>query len=85
MQFDGTPITGARIARVDQGGPAWRAGLRAGDILIGADGNSVANARELTLYIAQQQPGQLVELNVLRGNQLFDTSVTLIQQPPPSR
>ncbi len=85
MQFDGTPITGARVARVDQGGPAWRAGLRTGDILIGADGNSVNNARELTLYIAQQKPGKAVELNVLRGNQLFDTSVTLIQQPPPGR
>lgn len=85
MQFDGTPITGARVARVDQGGPAWRAGLRAGDILISADDSSVSNARDLTLYIAQQQPGSAVELSVLRGNQLFDTSVTLIQQPPPAR
>lgn len=85
MQFDGTPISGARVARVDHGGPGWRAGLRPGDIIVNAGGQSVSSARELNLFIAQQQPGSLVELNVLRGNQLFATSVTLIQQPPPGR
>ncbi|MCC5863595.1 MAG: trypsin-like peptidase domain-containing protein [Wenzhouxiangella sp.] len=85
MQFDGTPISGARVARVDHGGPGWRAGLRPGDIVVNAGGQSVSSARELNLFIAQQQPGSLVELNVLRGNQLFATSVTLIQQPPPGR
>ncbi|MFW5815731.1 MAG: S1C family serine protease [Wenzhouxiangella sp.] len=73
---------GARVTRIHRGGPAWQSGLRDGDILLSADGTRVGSARELMLRIARLAPGHELEVEVIRGNQLFTTSVNLIQQPP---
>ncbi len=74
--------SGAQITQIYRDGPAWRAGLRQGDILVRADAEQIINARQLTLQIAQQQPGRELELDVIRSGQSFTTSVVLIQQPP---
>ncbi len=73
---------GARIIRIHEGGPAWQSGLRRGDILLSADGSPVGTARDLMLRLSRLQPGHRMEIEVLRGDQIFTTSVTLIQQPP---
>lgn len=73
---------GARITRIHQGGPAWQSGLRPGDVLLSADGTPVGTARDLMLRLSRLQPGHELEVEVLRGGQIFTTSVTLIQQPP---
>jgi S1-C subfamily serine protease len=73
---------GARVTRIHRGGPAWQSGLRSGDILLSADGNRIGSARELMLRIARLAPGHDLEVEIIRGNQLFTTSVKLIQQPP---
>jgi len=73
---------GVQLARVFRGGPAWRAGLRSGDILLEADGVPVGSAREFTLGIAEQMPGTELEVLALRDGQRFTTRVKLIQQPP---
>lgn len=83
LELRGRAIDGARVARSDPQGPAWEAGLRRGDILVSADGEPVTSARQLMLKIAQTEPGTSVEFGVVRGGQLFTTSVTLVQQPPP--
>ncbi len=79
---DQTQRRGARISRIHRAGPAWQSGLRGGDILLSADGQPVKTARELMLYVAGLAPGHELEVEVVRGNQLFTTSVSLIQQPP---
>lgn len=73
---------GVQIAQIYRDGPAWRSGLRPGDILLSADGSPVGSAREFTLNIAEQAPGTEIELVAERNGQRFTTSVTLIQQPP---
>jgi serine peptidase DegS len=85
LEFRGEAVSGARISRLDPGGPAWQAGLRPGDILVRADGMPVTSARDLMHRIAQQEPGTEMEIEVFRGGQLFTTSVTLLQQPPLGR
>lgn len=74
---------GARVSQVHRGSPAWMAGLQSGDVLVNADGEQVESARDLMQRIAGSEPGSEIELEVIRGNQLFTTSVELIQQPPP--
>jgi S1-C subfamily serine protease len=76
---------GVQISQIYRDGPAWRGGLRPGDILIRADGRPVGTAREFTLRIAEQSPGTELELVAMRGGQTFTTSVTLIQHPPLQR
>lgn len=74
---------GARVTEVHRGGPAWAAGLQRGDIIVRANDEPVSSARDLMQRIAAEEPGKEVELEVIRSNQLFTTSVELIQQPPP--
>lgn len=73
---------GVQIVQIYRDGPAWRAGLRPGDILLSADGSPVESARQFTLEIAEEAPGSEIELVAMRNGQRFTTSVTLIQQPP---
>lgn len=84
MRIGQRNLTGARIVRAESTGPAWQAGLRPGDIIVNVDGEDIDNARELNLLIAQTPAGVRLEVEVVRGNQLFTTSVEVIQQPPPA-
>ena len=71
-----------QVRDVTPNGPAWSAGIRAGDILLSIDGVEIVDARALLLTIAQRQPGGRVEFQVQRDNEIFETYATLIQQPP---
>ncbi len=53
---------GARIAEVMVGSPAAKAGIVAGDTIIGIDGKSVNSADELIVAVRAKQPGDSVKL-----------------------
>jgi putative serine protease PepD len=63
---------GAQIAdpghddAVQPGGPAARAGLRAGDVVVAADGKPVTSAEELIVAIRKHAPGERITLTYLR-------------------
>ena len=83
LQTDGSAVRrGIQVRDVTPNGPAWSAGIRAGDILLSIDGNEVDDARALLLMLAQRQPGSRVEFRVQRAAEIFETYATLIQQPP---
>jgi S1-C subfamily serine protease len=50
--------------------------------LLSLDGAPIDDARAFLLGIAQRDPGSEVEIEVARGEQVFETQATLIQQPP---
>jgi len=63
------PFTGeARIATCRQGSPAAKAGLRAGDLIVAADGRPVTRIAELRHVLAPRYAGDSVSLTVERGN-----------------
>jgi len=83
LQTDDSEVQrGVQVREVTPNGPAWSAGIKAGDILLSIDGVEVGDARALLLMIAQRQPGGRVEFQVQRDNEVFETYATLIQQPP---
>jgi len=83
IQSDGSAIRrGVQVREVTANGPAWSAGIRAGDALLSIDGDEVGDARALLMIISQRAPGERVELRVQRGSEVFETYATLIQQPP---
>jgi S1-C subfamily serine protease len=83
LQTDGSAVRrGIQVRNVTPNGPAWSAGIRAGDILLSIDGVEVDDARALLLMLAQRQPGTRVEFQVQRDSEVFETYATLIQQPP---
>jgi len=72
---------GARIANVPNailpGGPAAKAGLKAGDIILEIDGKAVANGDELIVAIRSHNVGDRVTVKFQRGTATRTVSLTL--------
>ena len=66
------PQHGLRVAEVVSGGPAERAGLRAGDLLLSAGGNPVAAAQDLQRLMFGEAIGQPLAITVMRNGALVD-------------
>jgi serine protease Do len=75
---------GARITSVSANGPASKAGLEIGDVIIGIDGKDVTSSSDVTQEIATKQIGDKVSIDYLRGNSQYNAEVTLEASPPPS-
>jgi serine protease Do len=59
---------GALVASVEEGGPAAKAGLEPGDVILEFDGRAIGDASELPAAVAQSAPGKRVGLKVWRRN-----------------
>jgi serine protease Do len=57
---------GAIVAELTSGGPAERAGLAMGDIILSVNGTRVRSSSELTRQVAKAAPGDLLRLEVIR-------------------
>ena len=68
--------TGMRVEQVVAAGPAAKAGLRAGDLLISANGEPVASAQSLQRLMLGDAIGQPLALTVLRSEALVDVIAT---------
>jgi len=77
----GAAQPGALVGSVQQGTPAARAGLRAGDIIVAVNGMTIASDGDLIDALAAARPGQHVKLTVLRGSNRISFAVTLAAQP----
>ena len=77
--------TGAIIAGVLRGGPADRAGIRPGDILVAVDGKPVADTTEMLNLIAQLSPGKKSKITVQRKQQESVIEVQVGKRPKPQR
>ena len=73
--------SGTIIAGVLRNGPADRAGMRPGDILIEVDGQPVKDTTEMLNVIAQLQPGRKAAMKVLRKNAEASLDVTIGTRP----
>jgi len=65
---------GARVIEVVPDSPAAKAGVQAGDIIVGIDGRVIRGPRALTAALADREPGSSVTVEVLRDG--GRTSVT---------
>jgi photosystem II stability/assembly factor-like uncharacterized protein len=70
---------GVRLTNITENGPAAKAGLKVGDLLIAADGKPIDNFRSLMMpmFQGQRQAGDKIKFTVQRGNEKKDIEVTL--------
>lgn len=85
----GPRARGAIVATVNEGGPADVAGIEAGDIVIGVDGERLEGRQDFLQRIANHGPGDRVQLEIVRpaasdGNTDRLIAVTLTERPPES-
>jgi S1-C subfamily serine protease len=74
-------VAGVVVVGVLRGGPADRAGLKPGDVILAIDGQRITEPRDALLSIASRRPGAKVHLTVLRDNKENVLSVTAIERP----
>ncbi len=72
---------GALVAEPQANGPAAKAGIEAGDVIISVDGNPVRNARELARMIGGMAPKASVKVVVLRKGAEKTVTMTLGELP----
>jgi predicted metalloprotease with PDZ domain len=75
---------GVTLASVLRDRPAWRGGLAGGDRLVAIAGTRVARG-QLKHVLRAHDPGDEVEVTVLRGPRLLTRRVTLGEPRPPRR
>ena len=75
--------TGAIIAGVVRGGPADKAGIKPGDILLSVQGKTVGDTTEMLNLIAQLPPGEKAKMTVLRKSREAALDVVVGKRPIP--
>jgi putative serine protease PepD len=70
----------AVVHSVESGGPADKAGLKAGDVITGIDGSVTAGDDAVIAAIRSHQPGQQISVTYQRGGSSHTVTVTLTQQ-----
>jgi len=73
---------GVRILNVEPGGPAERAGLEEGDVLIGLDGHPVAGIDDLHRLLTDDRVGVKVPLRILRRPEVLTLTVIPEESKP---
>src|SRR5262252_1531464 len=76
-------FTHRRVAYVEPGGAAQRAGLRAGDTIVGVDGVPVTSTLDYAARLLVRAPGDTVVLQVERDGARRDVGIALAASPPP--
>jgi len=70
---------GALVARVEKAGPADKAGVVEGDIILKFDGKAVTQSSDLPRIVAMTKPGTRSSLQVWRKGSARDLSVTVAE------
>ena len=73
---------GALVSAVDDDGPAAKAGIASGDVILKVDGKSIGSSSELPVVIADMKPGSTAQIEVWRKGATREFTVTLGELKP---
>jgi serine protease Do len=74
-------MLGAIVTEVDTGGPASRAGLHEGDVIVAVDGRAIDHAPELAHELGRRRPGEVLRFGVVREGRARSFGVLLDRLP----
>jgi serine protease Do len=72
---------GAIVAEPQPDSPAAKAGIKAGDVILSVNGETVKDARALAKMVAAKKPGSKIELGLMRNGSKQTMAVTLGEFP----
>jgi serine protease Do len=73
---------GALVADVTKDGPAQKAGIRSGDVIVSFDGKEVEDEHDLPQIVASTKPGKKVEVVVVREGKEERIPLTIAEMEP---
>jgi serine protease Do len=68
---------GALVSEVVQGGPAEKAGVNRGDVIVACDGKEIVDSHELASFVASLPVGKQVSLRVIRDGKEMTLNVKI--------
>lgn len=72
---------GCRLSRVEENGPAFKAGLKIGDLVLKVDERDIKVSASFRRWVAEAEPGEKLSLAIKRGDKLLALDVKLQAQP----
>ncbi len=72
-----------RVTSVRQGGPAAKAGVQEGDVVVAIDGHPIARSVDFCVAMLGRGPGDVVDLSLLRRNRNTTAHLRLTEIPKP--
>lgn len=80
-QFDVKHASGALVSEVKSDGPADKAGVKVGDVVVDWNGHSIRDSRQLKLAVAQVKPGHKATMKVIRDGDAKTLTITPKELP----
>ncbi len=80
-QFDLNSEKGVLVGDVVEAGPAEKAGLQRGDVIIEFEGKKIEEPNQLRNMVANTEPGKEVKLKIIRENKVETKTVTISELP----
>lgn len=77
----GGPDRGLLVIMLEPGGPAEKAGMMIGDVVIAVEGKPLADPADLQSALDPEQVGTKIQLRTLRGGQARDLAIEVAERP----
>jgi serine protease Do len=68
---------GCRLSQLEKNSPAWKGGLKDGDIILEVEGRTIAASASFDRWLTESAPGETLRLSVRRGAQTLSLKVKL--------
>jgi serine protease Do len=78
-QFDLKEDKGVLVGDVVEGGPAEKAGLQRGDVIVEFDGRKIEDPNQLRNMVANTEPGREVKVKIIRENKTEIKTVAITE------
>lgn len=72
---------GVLVAGVVRSSPAYKAGIRPGDVILNYNSKAILNAKSIQNEIASSKPNEQVSISGLRRNKKFEVEAKIEQRP----
>lgn len=79
--FNLKDVQGVIVAGIQRNGPAAKAGMRAGDVIVGVNGETISDRRTVMDLIAQIKPGEKLTVKVLRAGKTIKLKAIVGERP----
>ena len=81
QQFGLTVSKGALVQEVGTGGPAAKAGMQNGDVVVAIDGHPITSPEDVIGVLRSHKPGDTLHVTYVRNGKSNTVDVTLTERP----